>query len=94
MVSTSTARGLTFQVSDITGQKVFTASDVPPDSTVGEMIGTLLPRIGFVQRANGEQVAYRARLDREGRHLNASERVSDAIQPDDRIVLAPTIEAG
>ena len=90
----STKNGFTLQVSDITGQKVCTARHIAPDSTVGEMIETLLPRVGLVDRINGEPVAYRARLDREGRHLNAAERVSDALRPDDRIVLAPTIEAG
>ena len=93
MIATN-RNGLTIQATDMSGQKVYTARDIAPDATIGELIQGLLPRMGLVDRIDDQPIAYRARLDREGRHLNASERVSDALQTDDRIVLAPTIEAG
>jgi hypothetical protein len=39
-------------------------------------------------------LSYQALLEREGRHLHAAERVSDVLEPQDRIVLQPNIDAG
>jgi hypothetical protein len=46
------------------------------------------------RNAAGRPVTYHARLDREGRHLHATETVGEALQPNDRIVLQPNIDAG
>ena len=80
--------------SDVSGQRRFRGR-LQPDSTVGEMIqgfvATMrLPRNG----AGGEPLVYHALLEREGRHLHASERVSQALLPEDRVVLQPNVDAG
>jgi hypothetical protein len=83
------------RASDVSGQKEFTVSKVPRDSTVGELVNSLLAKMDLVlQDAAGRSLNYRARLDREGRHLNGSELVGDALESDDHIVLQPTINAG
>ena len=80
---------------DVTGQKKVKVSSVPAEATVRELVHGLLARMGLVrQDLAGQPLEYRARLEREGRHLNDSELVSDALQPDDEIVLQPKIIAG
>ena len=80
---------------DVTGQKKVKVSSVPAEATVRELVHGLLARMGLVrQDLAGQPLEYRARLEREGRHLNDSELVSDALQPDDEIVLQPKINAG
>jgi len=49
-----------------------------------------LPRLG----SGGRPLTYHARLEREGRHLHATEVVGEALQPKDRLMIQPTIEAG
>ncbi len=93
MVATAT-KPLTFLVSDMSGQKSFRARGIAPDSTVGEMVASLLSRMGLVEKVDGLPLSYAARLDREGRQLNASERVSDALREDDQLTLTPSIDAG
>ena len=84
-----------FEVSDVTGQKVLNVTNVSSDATVGELIDGLIDRMRLpANDAGGRPLAYHARLDREGRHVHGAERVADAIQPGDRIVLQPNIDAG
>ena len=86
---------LALRVSDVTGQKVATATSVPGESTVGELVKSLLQRMGLVQEdANGQPLTYRARLEREGRHLHGSELVRDSLESGDELVLQPHINAG
>jgi hypothetical protein len=86
---------LPLRVSDVTGQKVVDVNDVPTDATIGELIDGLLPRMSMPQNDHGGRLlAYQARLERDSRHLHASEIVGDALQPHDRIVLQPEINAG
>jgi len=42
----------------------------------------------------GQELEYRARLEREGRQLHSSERVGDVLKEADEIVLTPRIHAG
>ena len=93
MVAIST-KSLTVRVTDASGQNLFLARDISLDSTVGELITSLPSRMGLVDKANSKPIAYTARLDREGRQLNASERVGDVLREDDRLVIAPSIDAG
>jgi hypothetical protein len=80
---------------DVTGQKTFTARRVPADSTVGDMLDGLVPRMQLPRKDSGGQpLAYHARLEREGRHLHRSEIVGDALKPSDRVVIQPEINAG
>jgi hypothetical protein len=84
-----------FEVSDVSGQKVLNVSNVPVDATVGELVHGLVGRMGLpANDSGGRPLTYHARLDREGRHLQGSERVSTAVLPGDRVVLQPNVDAG
>jgi hypothetical protein len=84
-----------FEVSDVTGQKLLAVSAVPGDVTVGELVRDLIARMRLpASDTAGRPLTYHARSDREGRHLLGSERVADAVQPGDRVVLQPNVDAG
>jgi hypothetical protein len=89
-------RRLSLKARDTSRQKLVCVDDVPGDATVGELVdglvrgGMNLPR----QDAEGRALNYHVRLEREGRHLHATERVGDVLQPNDEIVLQPQITAG
>ncbi|MFQ5669246.1 MAG: hypothetical protein ACE5HD_01855 [Acidobacteriota bacterium] len=86
---------LRLKVADISGQKEAEILDAAPDSTVGEFIEELLPQMNMPRvDAEGRPLVYQAHLDREGRHLHGSERLADAVQSGDRLVLQPNIDAG
>ena len=83
------------RVSDVTGQNKYRAPAVPRDSTVGELIQALLANMGLSRHDHeGRPLQYRARLEREARHLNGSERVADALRDEDHVVLQPNVDAG
>ena len=83
------------EASDVTGQNRVAVDDLPMDFTVGEVLDGLVPRMQLPRKdSNGRPLTYHARLEREGRHLNRSERVGDALLPSDRVVLQPNIDAG
>lgn len=83
------------EVSDVSGQKGMTVSGVPADASVGELVEQLLAEMRLTREdVSGRPLTYQARLEREGRHLHASERVGDALQTGDRLVLQPNIDAG
>jgi hypothetical protein len=42
----------------------------------------------------GRPLVYQALLPREGRHLRGDEKVGEALETGDRIVVQPNIEAG
>ena len=87
--------GVGLQVMDVSGQKKANVSNVPQDSTVGELVQGLLSQMSLPQNdVSGRPLTYHARLEREGRHLLASERVGDALQTGDQLVLQPNIDAG
>ena len=86
---------ISLNVSDVSGQRRSSVRGVPYDSTVGELVDGLLPRMNLSRRDNGGQsVSYHALLEREGRHLNRSEIVGETIWPGDTLVLQPEIVAG
>jgi hypothetical protein len=87
--------GIAVQVSDVSGQKTFKVNDVPADANVGELIQGMLSQMNLPQNdVSGHPLTYHARLEREGRHLHASERVGEALQTGDHVVLQPNIDAG
>ena len=88
------SQAFTFQASDVSGQKLVNVKDVPAEYTIGELIEGLLPRMDLPANDSGRPVTYHALLDREGRHLNATERVGEALRENDKIVLQPNIDAG
>ena len=94
-MTTTAVSDLRIQVQDVTGQKTTSVSDIPPDSTVGELIDGVLAKMRLPDiDVTGRPLVYHARLTREGRHLHPSERVGEAVQTDDRVVLLPNVEAG
>ena len=54
----------------------------------------VLDSMSLPQNVPGGETAWRGRLEREGRHLHASEIVGDALQDQDRVVLTPEVNAG
>lgn len=82
-------------VSDVSGQKRASVNRIPLDISVGDLVDGLLRSLNMPKNdSNGRPLSYHARLDREGRHLNASERAEDALQESDHIVLQPNVDAG
>jgi len=86
---------ISLEVADISGQKRVRVAGVDPESTVGDLLTGLIPKMELPEHdVEGRRQAYHARLEREGRHLHASEVVGEALQPGDRLVLQPNIMAG
>ena len=95
MGKSETLDAISVTVSDVSGQKVFRVPKAPADATVGELVQGLLSQMNLpANDSNGQPLAYQARLEREGRHLNAAERVGDALETGDRLMLQPNIDAG
>jgi hypothetical protein len=89
------SRRIAVEATDVSGQKRFTARDVPEDSTVTELLEGLLQPMQFPREdADGEIITYKARHEREHRHLHGSELVGTALRDRDRIVVQPEIHAG
>jgi hypothetical protein len=94
-MTTAAAQTIGIQVSDMTGQKLFRAPAVPVDASIGQMVRTLLEKLGLpATDSAGRPLAFRARLTREARFLNGSDRVGDVLEPDDHLTLSPNIQAG
>ncbi len=89
MTNMETITGISLQASDVSGQKIVNVPSIPPDATIGELTRGLLSKMRLP-----ENIPYQLHLERDGRHLHASERVSDALQTGDRVVLQPSIDAG
>jgi hypothetical protein len=80
---------------DLTGQKRVRARKVPMDSTIGNLVQDLLPRLHLPsQDSAGRALTYHARVDRLGRHAHSSEVVGDLLEPNDQITLHPNVDAG
>jgi hypothetical protein len=83
------------EISDVSGQKVFSVTNAPANNTVGELVHEMLGKMNLPKNdASGAPLTYQARLEREGRHLNASERIGDALERGDKLTLQPNIDAG
>jgi hypothetical protein len=94
-VQDSNAGGLEIEATDVTGHHTFRVRDYPERSTVDDLVRTLVAGMELSHTdPTGTPYTYHARLDREGRHLHASEIVGDALQTGDRISLQPNIDAG
>jgi hypothetical protein len=90
-----TAETLGLHVSDVSGQRTVKASSIPTRATVSDLVLGLLAKMRLPRNdASGRPLTYRARLEREGRHLLGHEQVGEALRDEDRIVLQPNIDAG
>jgi hypothetical protein len=95
MGKAATLPELALEISDVSGQKVYSVANAPADSTVGELVHAMLGNMNLPRNdAGGALLSYQARLEREGRHLNASERIGDVLERGDRLTLQPNIDAG
>ena len=96
MIASTQDESISLVASDASRQKRVHVDDVPVDASVGELVqglvddGMNLPR----KDPEGRPMSYHVRLEREGRHLHASERVGDVLKDRDEIVLHPRITAG
>ena len=94
-MGTPEKNGLDLLVSDVSGQKQASVENVRLDATVGELVQGLLAQMNLPPNDPTDRpLTYHALLEREERHLHASERVGDALATGDRIVLQPNIDAG
>jgi hypothetical protein len=90
-----TRTGISLRATDVTGQKVTNLNGLAPDTTVGELTQMLLAKMDLPPNDVEENpLVYQMLLDREGRHLHASERVGDALQSGDKVTVQPNIDAG
>ncbi len=80
---------------DVTGQRGRKYSPRDPDASVGQMIEELVAEMDLpVYDAEGGTTTYQARLERDGRALNAAERLQDTVVSGDRVYIEPDISAG
>jgi hypothetical protein len=87
--------GLALQASDVSMQKIVNVRNVPRDASIGELVQGLLDSLKLpANDAAGRPLSYHARLEREGRHLHASEKVGVALQTGDQVILQPNVDAG
>jgi hypothetical protein len=84
------------EATDTTGQRLLELADAAVDVAVGSLLeDTIVPRMQLPRfDSTGRRLTYHALLDRESRHLHASEIVGEACLPNDRLVLQPDIDAG
>jgi len=86
---------ITLHVEDVSGQRQYVAKDVPTDASWGETMRSFLASMSLPRNTpDGQKSIFTGRLEREGRHLHATEIVGDALQDEDRIVLQPEVNAG
>ncbi len=94
-MGTTASPEIELEISDVSGQKVFRVANAPTDNNVGELIHEMIGKMNLPRNdASGAPLTYQARLEREGRHLHAAERIGDALEANDRLTLQPNIDAG
>lgn len=82
-------------VTDATQQKVVNLTNLSGAGKIGELVSGLVKEMNLPNNdASGRQLTYHARLEREGRHMNAGEIIGEALRTNDRIMLAPNVDAG
>jgi hypothetical protein len=95
MAEAAMEMALDILVSDVSGQKKRTVKSPRLEGTVGDLVRGLTEKMGLpANDTEGRPLSYRARLEREGRHLGGGERLDEALKPGDRLTLQPDIDAG
>jgi hypothetical protein len=80
---------------DVTGQRGHKYFPRDPDASIGQMIEELVAEMDLpVHDAEGGITTYQARLERDGRALNAAEKLRDTVASGDRVFIEPDISAG
>lgn len=86
---------LDLEATDLSGQQRVRVTDIPGDQSVGRLVEQLVTEMDLnTIDPQGRPYTYGARSDREGRHVNAAERVADAFETGDKIRLEPEVIAG
>src|SRR5262245_23725007 len=86
---------LTLEFTDLSEQKVVTVRNVQRDTTIQELLEEVTVKLRLArQTPDGQPLTYHARLEREGRHLQSSEKVGEALLENDRLSLHHAINAG
>ena len=86
---------ISIEASDMHRQRRIKAK-LPPDGLVGEAVPEIANRLGLStdDPVTGGRQTYQAYLERTNQHLGNSDRVSEVLQPDDRVVLHAEATAG
>jgi hypothetical protein len=94
-MTTSAQTALNLQVRDASGQREASPDDVAGDATVAEFVERMVKQMRLAPLDHeGRPLIYQALHQREGRHLHGSERVGEAVESGDVVVLHPNIDAG
>ncbi len=88
------SKEITLHVEDMSGQREYVARGVPTDASWGETMDGIISRMSLPKNTPSGQSVWTGRLEREGRHLHASEVVGQVLEDGDRIVLQPEVNAG
>jgi len=86
---------INLRVQDVTGQREINVRDIPADTLWGDALSQIVSGMSLPPNESADQSnIWQGRLEREGRHLNSSEVVGDALRDDDLVVLQPEVMAG
>jgi hypothetical protein len=86
---------MTLHATDVSEQKAVDVQDIPDDASVQEVLEAITRQMGLpLNDSEGRPLVYQALHVREGHHLRSDERVGDALQSGEKIVLQPNIDAG
>lgn len=86
---------ISLQARDVSGQRVVKVAGVKTDTTIGELVRELVPKMALqMHDSQNRPLSYHVRLEREGRHLHHAEVVGDSLRTGDEISLHPNVMAG
>lgn len=86
---------VTFEVRDVSGQKAATVKGCPVDASVGEVVPSLLEMMNLPPNdAEGNALSHTLRRDRDGAILHEADVVGEVIEPGEKCILQPSIDAG
>ncbi|MDH3716241.1 MAG: hypothetical protein OET44_20620 [Gammaproteobacteria bacterium] len=89
------AETLDIHVRDVANQRPSKARGLRAELSIGDLVQRLRAKMNLPEvDATGQPHVYHAYLQREARHLHATETVGDVLQTDDEIILQPDVQAG
>jgi hypothetical protein len=90
-----TRKGITLEISDVSGQKRAIVRDVDPEIPASVLVEQLIHDMREPRHdVEGRPLAYNFLRTRDGLHIRPSERIGTAAQSGDKLVLHPDVEAG
>jgi hypothetical protein len=79
----------------VSGQQTFAVDDCPEDVSVGELMPQLLEQMSLPRMdVSGNPLTHTLRRDSDGAVLNGSDVIGEVLQPGERVVVQPSIDAG